>query len=192
MKKILISICLTLATLVSVAQNSEHLKFKGVPINGTLSEFVKKMQNAGFSFIGNEDGTSFLRGDFAGFKGCIIGVSTIKNVNVVNSIGVIFPMRETWSDLESDYNQLKSMLTQKYGEPANVIETFQGLLINSNDDKLRDLEYDRCTYQTTFETKNGDIQLSLEKGDSFQYFVLLKYFDKINTQTVENAAIDDL
>jgi hypothetical protein len=101
-------------------------------------------------------------------------------------------MRETWSDLESDYNQLKSMLTQKYGEPANVIETFQGVWVNSNDDKLRDLEQDRCTYQTTFETKNGDIQLSLEKGDSFQYFVLLKYFDKKNTQTVENAAIDDL
>ena len=43
---------------------------------------------------------------------------------------------------------------------------------------------DRCTWYTTFETTKGDIQLSLQKGDFGQYFVLLKYYDKINTDTV--------
>ena len=42
---------------------------------------------------------------------------------------------------------------------------------------------DRCTWYTTFETTKGDIQLSLQKGDFGQYFVLLKYYDKINTDT---------
>lgn len=30
--------------LSSYAQSSEHLKFKGVPIDGTLSEYVSKMK----------------------------------------------------------------------------------------------------------------------------------------------------
>ena len=51
---------------------------------------------------------------------------------------------------------------------------------------------DRCTWYTTFETTKGDIQLSLQKDDFGQYFVLLKYYDKINTDTVRSAAMDDL
>lgn len=47
---------------------------------------------------------------------------------------------------------------------------------------------DRCTWYTTFETTKGDIQLSLQKSDFGQYFVLLKYYDKINTDTVRSAA----
>ena len=51
---------------------------------------------------------------------------------------------------------------------------------------------DRCTWYTTFETTKGDIQLSLQKGDFGQYFVLLKYYDKINTYPVRSAAMADL
>jgi hypothetical protein len=32
----------------------------------------------------------------------------------------------------------------------------------------------------------------MQKGDFGKYFVLLKYYDKINTETVRSAAIDDL
>ena len=66
------------------------------------------------------------KGDFAGFKSCTVGVSTLKAVNVVSTIGVIFPSHDDWSSLERDYDHLKSMLTQKYGEPNEVVEQFQG------------------------------------------------------------------
>ena len=128
------------------------------------------MKAAGFSYLGTQNGTAILQGDFAGFKSCTVGVSTLKAVNVVSTIGVIFSSHDDWSSLERDYDHLKSMLTQKYGE----------------------LMMDRCTWYTTFETTKGDIQLSLQKGDFGQYFVLLKYYDKINTDTVRSAAMDDL
>ena len=44
----------------------EHLTFKGVPIDGTLSEYVAKMKSAGFKYLGEQDGTAILQGDFAG------------------------------------------------------------------------------------------------------------------------------
>ena len=80
---------------------------------------------AGFSDLGIKDGTAVLQGDFAGFKGCIIGVSTLKTTNVVNTIAVIFPECDNWSKLENNYQTLKEMLIQKYGEPADCVEKFQ-------------------------------------------------------------------
>lgn len=194
MKQILVSLALTVIALASYAQNSsEHLAFKGVPIDGTLHEYVTKMKSAGFCYIGEKDGTAILQGDFAGFKNCTVGVSTLKVVNVVNTIGVIFPVREDWSSLESDYEHLKSMLTEKYGSPANVVEEFQGRIApNTNSTKFYELCQDRCTWYTTFETPKGDIQLSMQKKEFGEACVLLKYFDKINTATVRSAAIDDL
>ena len=193
MKKIVVTLFLLMSFTLTFAQSSEHLKFKGVPIDGTLSEYVSKMKQAGFQLIGTDDGVALLEGEFAGYRGCLIGVSTLKSVNVVNTIGVVFPAREDWSSLEGDYEHLKSMLTEKYGEPADVVEKFQGYGNPQTDqEKWINLITDNCTWYTIFETKNGDIQLSLEKGDYGEYFVLLKYFDKINTESVRSAAMEDL
>lgn len=192
-KTFLFLIFMIIIALSLFAQTTEHLKFKGVPIDGTLSEYVLKMKQAGFQLIETDDGVAVLEGEFAGYRGCLIAVSTLKSVNVVNTIGVIFPAREDWSSLEGNYEHLKSMLTTKYGEPADVVEKFQGYSTpRDNNAKIYELLMDRCTWYTIFETENGDIQLSLEKGDYGEYFVLLKYYDKINTEAVRSAAMEDL
>ncbi len=193
MKKIVVTLFLLMSFTLIFAQSSEHLKFKGVPIDGTLSEYVSKMKQAGFQLIGTDDGVALLEGEFAGYRGCLIAVSTLKSVNVVNTIGVVFPARENWSSLEGDYEHLKSMLTEKYGEPSDVVEKFQGYGDPQTDqEKWINIMTDNYTWYTIFETENGDIQLSLEKGDYGEYFVLLKYFDKINTEAVRSAAMEDL
>lgn len=193
MKKIVVTLFLLMSFTLIFAQSSEHLKFKGVPIDGTLSEYVSKMKQAGFQLIGTDNGVALLEGEFAGYRGCLIAVSTLKSVNVVNTIGVVFPARENWSSLEGDYEHLKSMLTEKYGEPSDVVEKFQGYGDPQTDqEKWINIMTDNYTWYTIFETENGDIQLSLEKGDYGEYFVLLKYFDKINTEAVRSAAMEDL
>ena len=193
MKKIVVTLFLLMSFTLIFAQSSEHLKFKGVPIDGTLNEYVSKMKQAGFQLIGTDDGVALLEGEFAGYRGCLIAVSTLKSVNVVNTIGVVFPARENWSSLEGDYEHLKSMLTEKYGEPSDVVEKFQGYGDPQTDqEKWINIMTDNYTWYTIFETEDGDIQLSLEKGDYGEYFVLLKYFDKINTEAVRSAAMEDL
>lgn len=181
-----------LCCIASVAQTSgEHLAFKGVPIDGTLDEYVSKMKSAGFSYIGAQDGTAFLQGDFAGFKGCMIGVKTLKNLDVVNTIGVIFPEKEDWSSLEENYQHLKKMLTEKYGNPSECVEEFQGPIYDNND-KFNSVRRDRCTYVTRFETPKGDIRLSMGHQGYSHCFVTLQYWDKINTDAVSAKAMDDL
>ncbi len=40
---------------------NEHLKFKCVPIDGTLSQYVQKMKTAGFSMLGMENGAAIFQ-----------------------------------------------------------------------------------------------------------------------------------
>ena len=192
MKKILLCFVSVLFAISAMAQ-SEHLSFKGVPIDGTLDQYVAKMTAAGFTYLGQQDGTALLQGDFAGFKGCTVGVSTLKSVNVVNTIGVIFPEQNNWASLENQYNQLKSMLTQKYGAPSDCVEEFQGYgRPQTDNDKFYRVQMDECTWYTTFTTPKGDIQLSIDNQSVMSCFVLLRYFDKINTDAVRQQAMDDL
>ena len=55
MKKIVVTLFLLMSFTLTFAQSSEHLKFKGVPIDGTLSEYVLKMKQAGFQLVETDD-----------------------------------------------------------------------------------------------------------------------------------------
>lgn len=179
--------------MLTFAQKSEHLTFKGVPIDGTLNEFVSKMKQNGFTHLGTEDGTAILNGDFAGYKDCYVGVSTLKQNDLVHKIAVIFPDNDTWSTLSGNYFDLKKMLTEKYGEPSDVVEKFD-TYSQPRDDKSRmyQVGMDRCKYYSIWQTDKGEIQLSIEHESVINYFVRLGYFDKINNEIIKAKAIDDL
>jgi hypothetical protein len=197
MKKLLSTLFFTVTALTSFTQiksdSSRHLLFKGVPIDGTLDEFVLKMQKSGFIRTGIQDGIAILEGDFASYKSCIVRVSTLKNKDLVSKIDVLFPDRDTWSSLSSNYFNLKEMLTEKYGKPSDGIEEFQ-----SNGQPIDDMvkmsyvKLDECKYHTNYGTEKGTIQLSIEHDGLTRCFVRLAYFDKINGKTIKKQALDDL
>ncbi|MCL1942874.1 MAG: hypothetical protein FWF54_04920 [Candidatus Azobacteroides sp.] len=191
-KKILFSIIGILTTMLSFAQTSQHLSFKGVPIDGTLNEYVAKMKQSGFTMSGTEDGVAMLKGDFAAYKGCIVGVATLKGKDLVSKITVIFPECETWSALYGNYASLKEMLTEKYGQPAESVEEFQSKYVDDDNERMYEVQLDRCRYYTTYETEKGDIQLSISHSGVSSCFVLLAYYDKINGDIVRQKAMDDL
>ena len=194
MKKIILSLMVSLLTLSSYSQmESPHLSFKGVPIDGTLNEYVQKMKQKGFDYLGTEDGIAILTGDFAAYKGCTVGVSTLKQKDLVSKITVIFPNCETWAGLANNYYSLKDMLTEKYGMPADVTEKFQGYSEPRDDNsRMYEVKMDRCRYITTFETSKGSIQLYIGHNSVMSCYVMLSYFDKINGDVIRAKAMDDL
>ena len=126
MRTLFLTLIFAFMTMQTFAQTSEHLSFKGVPIDGTLNEYVSKMKQNGFTYIKTEDGTAILNGDFAGYKDCTVGVATLKQKDLVHKIVVIFSDKDTWSRLSTNYFDLKAMLTEKYGKPSDVLEKFDG------------------------------------------------------------------
>lgn len=197
MKKVFSLLLFTVIVLTGFAQvkqdADQHLVFKGVPIDGTLDDYVSKMKQNGFTHAQTQDGTAILNGDFAGYSGCIVGVSVLKQKDLVSKIAVVFPSADTWSTLSGNYFDLKQMLTEKYGEPSNVVEQFDGYSQPNNDrDKLYGVRFDNCKYSSTWQTDKGEIILSISHKGAGSCFVSLAYLDKINSDKVKAKAKDDL
>lgn len=194
MKRFFIALLVTLMSVATFAQTeSPHLSFKGVPIDGTLNEYIQKMKQKGFDYIGQEGGLAVLTGDFAAYNGCTIGVSTLNQKDLVSSIAVFFPYCSTWASLSNNYYSLKEMLTEKYGKPVDVIEEFQGNHEPTDDgSRMYAVKFDRCKYVTIFETPKGNITLNIAHNGITDCFVSLVYLDKINGELVRAKAMDDL
>jgi hypothetical protein len=77
---------------------------------------------AGLHYEGTPNGMSLLSGDFARFKNCHVGVSTLGNLDLVNRIAVLFPEKDTWSAVLNNYKHRKEMLT-KVVSLHNVLRT---------------------------------------------------------------------
>ena len=192
MKKLAVLItCLIFAGAVSAQQ---HLTFKGVPIDGTLKAYTEAMVKAGFTHELTQDGCAVLSGDFAGFKGCFIGVTTLKNCDVVSRIAVLFPERKTWASILDDYEHLKAMLTEKYGKPTNSEEKFTEYVGDGvNSLVMHALREEKYVWFITFTTELGEIKLSVVAGSSYSTgLVCLTYKDKANSEKVHSSAMDDL
>lgn len=175
-----------------VVDDGKHLTFKGVPINGSLKQFLKNMQRKGFTVEDKDDENALLSGDFASFKDCRVYVSTMKQRDLVCRIGVAFPEQKTWRGLYGDYKTLKDLLRQKYGAPTKCVEKFQGYLTPNDDhDRIFEAGLGNCKYYATYDTAKGTIKLSI-CGESYKTYVVLTYTDKINNSIVTSDALDDL
>jgi len=175
------------------SDTKQHMTFKGVPIDGTIKEFVLKMKKSGSTHIFTEDGLAMLKGDFAAYKDCILGVATLKQNDLVSKITVIFPESDTWSSLSYDYYNLKELLTEKYREPSEIVERFDTDFEPEDDNsKLYEVGMNRCKFRTTYETENGSIQLSIENDGFSTSFIRLSYFDKMNCKIIREKAKGDL
>ena len=198
MKKLLLMLLCSVAICSSFAQTNEtnieqHLKFKGIPIDGTPSEFGAKLKNNGFTYARTIDsGLVIYKGSFAGYNNCEVGVKS--NNNLVYEVVVLFPKSYSWNHLNNTYSSLKEMLTTKYGNPESI-EKFENTpsYINIEDDnnKYREVENGRCAYGSSFVSLLdglGSIMLEIKKSCC----VGLHYKDYYNEKKKESAAINDL
>lgn len=198
MKKTFLTVIVVLTAMISLAHaqvndgSSAHLTFKGVPIDGKLSQYIVKMEKSGFAHIGTEEGIAFFEGEFASYPGCFVFVVSLKEIDLVGKVAVVLPESDTWSILSNNYFTLKELLTEKYGEPSEIVEEFVDGEPSNDDMKMLAVKMDKCKYITSYETEKGTIDLSIEHQESQSCSVLIQYYDKINGDIIRAKAIDDL
>ena len=195
MKRILIALLFVFSCIGVMAQNAnEHLKFMGIPINGTLESFTQKLVAKKIKSIQAAEGVGLFNGAFAGKNDCNIFVATVPNRNIVSKVVVCLPPRETWAWLESDYNQFKQMLTSKYGEPLQHSETFKSGAFTSSDYlKISALKEGKCEYYVGWKLNEGVILLEIISIESpSSCLVRLSYYDAINSKLEEASKQNDL
>ena len=195
MKRIVIVLTALFATISMMAQ--EHLSFKGIPIEGSMTEFCQKLKAKGFTSIGQENNVTLFTGDFTG-REATVGVTATEGGRPpddgqnVFAVVVLFDPSGEWNTLVNTYDYYKDLYTRKYGEPAASTEKNPSLL-DSNSFLMREVHEGTVVYVSAWEVTGGDIQLSIEKSSGlYEGMVMIRYRDSQNVEAKIKRDLEDI
>lgn len=188
MKKYLLTLLLCAVSICSFAQ--EHLSFKGIPISGSFTTFCQKLKTKGFVQIGSEGNVRLFKGDFTG-RQATVGAVAADNGQDVFTVAVFFDETDSWNSLVNTYEHYKDLYTEKYGNPKQCVENNPSRS-DSNTSLMYELFQGRVIYCSIFEAPGGAIQLSIEKGNINDGYVLIKYQDAQNVNAKRQSDLDEI
>ena len=189
MKKILFILIALLTSINLMAQ--EHLSFKGIPIEGSMSSFCQKLKEKGFISIRRDNNLTLFSGDFTGRK-ATVGVVATDNEKNVFAIAVFFEPSKEWETLVDTYDYYKDLYTRKYGTSSISRENNpeQG---GSNTSLMYELYQGKVTYASAWKATGGTIELSIEKADAYlSGIVVIRYRDAQNIETKIKKDLEDI
>jgi hypothetical protein len=187
MKKIIFTLITLCFALNSIAQ--EHLTFKGIPIEGSMTSFCQKLKSKGLKQVATKKNVTLFLGDFTG-RDAKIAVGATDDGKNVHSVVVMFDPSEEWNTLTNTYDYFKELYTHKYGEPEASVEN-NPANSDSNISKMAELHQGTVTWASAWEVTGGIIELSIKNLTEILYegMVVICYRDK---QNIENKIQNDL
>ena len=179
MKRILSFFVMLVLTLGVMAQ-TQHMKFMGIPLDGTISAFHQKLVAKGckpdveYNKIAPVGRRLFI-GTFFGEKAGICVYYNAKTKVVYRAKAVI--ERSSEDMIIQQYNEVKSALEEKYPD---------AYMVKDEDDGYEVMHF--CTAQ-------GVIDLYVSKYDGYSetpYTLFIDYVDDVNDKKNENSKMNDL
>lgn len=189
MKRISVTLMLLLAVICVMAQ--EHLSFKGIPIEGSMTSFCQKLKAKGFTSIGRDNNITLFTGDFTGRK-ATVGVTATDDGKNVFAVVVFFDPSGEWNTLVNTYDYYKDLYTRKYGEPT-ISKEKNPAHSDSNTALMAEVHQGTVVYGSAWEVTGGDIQLSIEKTSGvYEGMVMIRYRDSQNVEAKIKNDLDDI
>lgn len=160
-----------------------HFTFKDIPINGSLNQFVTRLIKQNFKLIETSDHDALLTGRFAEKEVNILVQASSKTVY---SVTVMYPKQTSWKAIKTQYENIKEILTAKYGKAKEIIEKFDDPKYEKYSLELLALSQDKCDYMAHFitNTGNGMIRLNISNDAN----LVINYVDAINYLLVSNES----
>lgn len=188
MKNFILSIIFVGISIVGLAQ--EHLSFKGIPIEGSMSEFCQKLRAKGFTHMNTDNNLTLFNGDFTGRK-AVVGVKATDDGKDVYSVVVFFDESEEWSTLVNTYDYYKHIYSRKYGNPTQSTE-HNPSHSDSNLGLMHELNQGTVTWISSWSAIGGSIDVSISKSGIYRGRVVIVYRDTQNTEAKIQKDIDDI
>lgn len=141
MKKAIFTILMALICFIGFGQNgnSGPIKFLGIPIDGTKSQFVIKLKSKGFTY------NSLYECYKGQFNGKSVDVYIHCNHNIVDRVYVAFP-RTSEESIRVEYNKLLN----QFNENKKYLNLSLSEEIPENDDISYKISVENKRYQATF------------------------------------------
>lgn len=189
MKRIFIILTMLFAIINIMAQ--EHLSFKGIPIEGSMTAFCQKLKAKGFTSIGSDNNISMFTGDFTG-RNAMVGVSATDDGKNVFAVVVFFDPSGEWNTLVNTYDYYKDLYTRKYGSPT-VSKENNPARSDTNIALMAEVHQGTVVYGSAWEVAGGNIELSIEKTSGvYEGMVVIRYRDSQNVEAKIKNDLDDI
>lgn len=155
---------IVISALAINVNSQEHLKFKGIPIDGNIYAFSKKLASTGFEYVYSDGEMVLLKGEFLN-RECYPIVQGRGESNTTWRVRVMFTQKTDWNSLKEEYFYFKEQFQQKYGmgESKEFFEDSYPYK-QDDDDEMDAIEKWACTYRTVFETELGVISIKIENS----------------------------
>lgn len=183
----------------SQPKTTEHLKFMGIPIDGSPTAFANKLKSKGFTLKDSPSpNVIWMTGTFAGVSNSDIFIYKSPSSANVYRVRVTFPEQYSWSQLEMRYSKFKDWLSQKYLLIESK-EEFQGYSPERDSSKMTKLILGDCSYWSTYGASTldgtflGSVHLEIMSisGEN-KGFVGVEYEDYLNGENAKQGFLDDL
>lgn len=169
----------------------EHLSFKGIPIEGSMTAFCQKLKAKGFTSIGSENNLTLFTGDFTG-RNATVGVTATDDGKDVFAVVVLFDPSGEWNALVNTYDYYKDLYTRKYGKPS-ISKEKNPALSDSNTALMAEVHQGTVVYGSAWEVTGGDIQLLEEKSSGvYKGMVMIRYRDSQNVEAKIQNDLNDI
>ena len=188
MKKIFTILAMLFAVINIMAQ--EHLSFKGIPIEGSITTFCQKLKTKGFTSIGRDNNITMFTGDFTGRK-ATVGVTATDDGKNVFAVIVFFDPSGEWNTLVNTYDYYKSLYIRKYGKPTKSNE-YKPNPCEGNNALMYRLNQGIIKYSSSWNVLGGTIEISIEKGKNREGLIVIKYIDTQNTKVKIQKELEDI
>ena len=189
MRKLVITFTMLFAVISLMAQ--EHLSFKGIPIEGSMTAFCQKLKAKRFTSIGSENNLTLFTGDFTG-RNATVGVTATDDGKDVFAVVVLFDPSGEWNALVNTYDYYKDLYTRKYGKPS-ISKEKNPALSDSNTALMAEVHQGTVVYGSAWEVTGGDIQLSIEKSSGvYKGMVMIRYRDSQNVEAKIQNDLNDI
>ena len=148
MKKTLTIVLLALFSAVCFGQNRGPIKFLGIPIDGTKSQFVNKLHEKGFTY-------STISETYKGqFNGKDVDVFIHTNHNLVDRVYVAFP-NTTENDIKIEFNHLLN----QFQNNSKYLELVINEVIPEEEDISYEITVNNKRYNASFSYFDSDRDL---------------------------------
>lgn len=185
MKRIAISFILLFISFCIFAQ-TDHVKFMGIPLNGTIQQFHQKLVAKGCRHDAKlssllSKGTRVFKGSFADKNADIFVYYDESTKIVYRAKAVIICSGDNIRDVQ--FEDFKNLLDTKYGT----------LLSNKGTKE----NYDAYSYPIFSETTDYmigrvDLYVSKQEFGYHEYTLHVDYFDDINTKKHDRKRLEDI
>ena len=178
MKRFLITFLFALITITTIAQESNTIKFLGIPVDGTKKEMISKLQAKGYIYDAVSDA---LFGEFNGTD-AVISVHTVNNRVWRIAIGD--------ADMNSDEANIKIRYNRLFEQLSNngKYEVADGSTIGEKEDISYEMIVHEKRYEAAFAFKDKSIH-------GFVWYMIAEQYGKYGIvmfyENLDNAANGD-